>query len=84
MIEACEQCGALSHITNSRPSDNFRLRRRECSKCGNRWSTVEIRKAQYDRLAARKAWLMQLEKQLELMLADIREALKEQPGSTGL
>lgn len=42
MTTTCQACGGLSQISNSRrTADNIR-RRRECVKCGARWSTLEV------------------------------------------
>ncbi len=35
-------CGRSSTVTDSRLTATTRRRRRECSKCGNRWTTFEV------------------------------------------
>lgn len=42
-VTVCE-CGGSTTILYSRPFAGNKLRRRQCSKCGQRWSTVEVRK----------------------------------------
>jgi len=49
-IETCAKCDGFSHVIDSRPGDDGRIRRRECTKCRNRWSTIEIRLDDYRRL----------------------------------
>lgn len=40
----CPYCGQLeTKVTNSRPVDNKIKRRRECTRCGKRFTTFEIR-----------------------------------------
>ena len=39
----CEGCGTQDmRVTDSRPRDNYIYRRRQCSMCGLKMSTVEI------------------------------------------
>lgn len=38
----CPICGGETHIINSRPSEDSVRRRRECTECKHRFSTVEI------------------------------------------
>jgi transcriptional regulator NrdR family protein len=49
-LETCEKCSGFSHVTDSRPGKRGRIRRRECFKCGHRWSTTEIRTSEYEKL----------------------------------
>lgn len=37
------QCGGDSKVTDSRPHKKSIRRRRECLKCGTRWSTLEVK-----------------------------------------
>jgi transcriptional regulator NrdR family protein len=47
----CPHCRSTnSRCTNSRPTDHFIRRRRECYDCGERWSTVEINEEEYNNL----------------------------------
>ena len=39
----CEKCGEQAHSIDSRQHDEHVLRRYACPKCGERWSTAEIR-----------------------------------------
>ena len=44
-VNTCSMCGALSVVIDTRPCLRFPgtiRRRRKCSKCRNRWSTIEI------------------------------------------
>ena len=38
----CPECGQGSAVTDSRPSDGTVRRRRRCSHCSNRWTTIEL------------------------------------------
>lgn len=39
----CEKCGCeKSMVVDSRPCNNGIRRRRECEKCGSRWTTYEF------------------------------------------
>lgn len=38
----CRLCDGDTHVTDSRPKKNRVLRRRECLKCGARYSTLEV------------------------------------------
>ena len=39
----CPHCdGKKTVVTNSRASDDHRVRYRKCSSCDNRWVTVEV------------------------------------------
>ena len=38
----CQRCDGDMHVTDSRPKKNRVLRRRECLKCGARYSTLEV------------------------------------------
>ncbi len=38
----CQSCGADTVVTDARPVDNHMRRRRKCTKCGQRYSTLEI------------------------------------------
>lgn len=42
MTVICRSCGAFSRITSSRRAGDTVRRRRECVKCGGRWSTLEV------------------------------------------
>jgi transcriptional repressor NrdR len=57
----CPECGSdqLSCI-NSRPALDCVKRRRECIKCGHRFSTVEISVDRFTKLQAREAKLRHL------------------------
>lgn len=44
-VNICSMCGALSYVIDTRPCSMIPgtvRRRRKCSKCRNRWSTIEI------------------------------------------
>ncbi|MGK9450324.1 NrdR family transcriptional regulator [Acidithiobacillus caldus] len=44
----CPKCGSSKHrVIDSRQYDFGVRRRRECLECGERFSTVEIRKSEY-------------------------------------
>jgi transcriptional regulator NrdR family protein len=43
----CSKCRSPSSVINSRPVAAYIMRRRECPRCGNRWSTIEIREAYF-------------------------------------
>ena len=36
-------CGLKAHTTDCRPSNGRYRRRRSCSSCGKRWTTMEVR-----------------------------------------
>lgn len=38
----CPKCRSGSHVTNSRQTHGTVRRRRECERCGHRWTTREI------------------------------------------
>lgn len=38
----CPACGGRSSVIDSRPHESSIRRRRECKKCGQRWSTTEV------------------------------------------
>ncbi len=46
----CPICDSDTRITDSRPDCESVRRRRECRKCGYRFSTLEIDKDLYDRV----------------------------------
>ena len=47
----CRKCGCeKSHVFDSRDIDDLLKRRRECLKCGFRWSTVEVEEITFDRI----------------------------------
>lgn len=47
----CCRCGfEKSHIINVRDTTGLIKRRRECPKCGFRWSTVEVEQFTYERM----------------------------------
>jgi transcriptional regulator NrdR family protein len=50
----CTRCyHDRSRVTEVRRTDEdhrYVRRRRECSKCGNRWTTFEIRREDYERM----------------------------------
>lgn len=70
-VEVCRKCDGFSHITNSRPSDEGRIRRRECAKCGHRWSTIEIRVLDYQKMGSSK-WGHGMEQKLQDLLHEVR------------
>jgi transcriptional regulator NrdR family protein len=39
--ERCPQCGGDSRVTDSRPHETSRKRRRACLECPHRWFTYE-------------------------------------------
>lgn len=40
----CHHCGSInSNNVDSRLIDGYRQRRKKCSDCGKRWSTIEVR-----------------------------------------
>lgn len=49
-IKRCEKCGGATAVINSRDEFGYVRRRRKCSSCGYRYSTVEIRKSDFDRV----------------------------------
>ena len=63
----CPKCGKRARVIDSRPSDEYGVRRRrECTVCGKRFTTYEITaamKSGYDRTARTK----------EMMVRKIRE-----------
>ena len=68
----CDKCGSHNvRIYNSRESDGIRWRARECSMCGNRFFTYEIRKEDLDDLIQRencKKYLMRVRDVINKML----------------
>lgn len=38
----CPKCGGDGLVTDSRPSKKYIRRRRKCTSCDHRWTTVEI------------------------------------------
>jgi transcriptional regulator NrdR family protein len=71
-IETCEKCNGFSHITDSRPSADGRTRRRECTKCKHRWSTVEIRLTEYQRLRAPGKTATKIEQAIQDLLHSVQ------------
>ena len=51
----CVICGNKGHVTDSRPRDGYTYRRRKCSGCGRKWSTVEIGLKSYEALRDQSA-----------------------------
>jgi transcriptional repressor NrdR len=43
----CDGCGGETCVKDSRTTDNIIRRRRECLRCGARFSTFEVRDALY-------------------------------------
>jgi len=41
--DLCGRCGEKSRVLDTRISGNTVCRRRECPKCGDRWTTYEAR-----------------------------------------
>jgi len=54
-IRKCEKCGGLARVIDSRERPIGFSRRRKCSNCGHRFSTVEVRTDQFKTIA--KLWL---------------------------
>ena len=50
----CPACGAGSKILQSKARTVLTYKRRECSRCNEIWSTVEITKEYYDELKKKK------------------------------
>lgn len=49
----CPVCGSVNNKTiDSRPDEDCINRRRACDNCGNRWTTIEVDKDQWDTMAA--------------------------------
>lgn len=46
----CPNCGAKTRVVDSRSHEDSKSRRRECSDCGFRFSTVEIDADYYETL----------------------------------
>lgn len=46
----CPICDGETRITNSRPDYDYVRRRRECTECGYRFTTLEIDKDLYERI----------------------------------
>lgn len=46
----CPICGEKTIVTNSRPHEDSKYRRRECVSCGERFSTIEIDADYYSKL----------------------------------
>lgn len=44
----CPGCGSRTIVTNSRPGPEGVRRRRECTQCQQRFSTVEVHEADWD------------------------------------
>lgn len=42
MTVFCSKCSSRSDVFDSRIRDGTTFRRRECKKCGHRWTTKEI------------------------------------------
>ena len=50
-VLTCDKCGSYNlHIYNSREFNETRWRTRECLMCGNRFSSYEIRKEDYEKI----------------------------------
>ena len=59
----CPKCGSAEYkVIDSRITEETVRRRRECLKCGNRWSTAEISIDEYRRLSAVLKILVDLER----------------------
>jgi hypothetical protein len=44
----CPECGGKSEVKDSRPTESGDIRRRrECGKCGDRWTTYEVHSEDY-------------------------------------
>ena len=50
----CPKCNEKTKVIESITEDDSITRRRECTKCGYRFNTVEIDKDLYERLSKRK------------------------------
>ena len=46
----CPKCNGAVFVVDSRPTDGTIIRRRCCQECGNRFSTYEVSKEQYNLL----------------------------------
>lgn len=42
-VDLCAKCKGDSSVKDSRPAAEYIRRRRECLKCGERWTTYEVR-----------------------------------------
>lgn len=45
----CDECGSGSAVINSRPH-GLVVRRRKCVRCGTRWTTIEIKDSDYQKM----------------------------------
>jgi transcriptional regulator NrdR family protein len=53
-FNTCQKCGSKKiAVTNSRERDIYIWRRRKCEVCEHTFSTVEIRRADYDKLTGK-------------------------------
>ena len=50
----CPQCGAETHIINSRKTCDSVRRRRECCECGYRFTTIEIEQDLFNKLTIKE------------------------------
>jgi len=71
-IETCDKCDGFSHVTDSRPSADGRIRRRECIKCGHRWSTFEIRLTEYQKLRTPLKAGVKIEQAIQDLLHEVQ------------
>jgi transcriptional regulator NrdR family protein len=71
-IEICDKCGHLSKVTDSRPTDRGRYRRRVCIKCEHRWSTIEIRVSDYSVTLLDPKWARTVEQKLQALLQEVQ------------
>ena len=64
----CPNCQASnSKVIETRHSEDYTRRRRECLECSNRWTTCEIDLGTYDRLR----WIEKRYCELRLMVEDL-------------
>lgn len=73
--ERCDECNGDTKVFNSRPMDNgWRMRRRECLKCGKRYTTYEIRDMEVSLMQASQKAAYLEEEEPPLSEEMIREA----------
>lgn len=49
-MQLCPACRGKTEVTDSRPQDDVIRRRRRCTVCGKRFTTIEIRLDELDKL----------------------------------
>lgn len=71
----CPACRAVSStVTNSRRDDDTVKRRRECTKCGERWSTFEVSEAAHQAITEVDAILARAQKAMRQAASDLSAA----------